>query len=640
MSQFTFDVIVLGGGHAGIEAAHASARLGCKTALITMDPSAIGRLSCNPAMGGLGKGHLVREIDALGGLQAVASDANGIQFRLLNRSKGPAVRAPRVQLDKDTYPRWMQRVMLRMDKLIPMGGTGAEILTEDGRICGLVLEDGTRCSCRALVLTTGTFLGGVMHCGLVKTEGGRVGERASNRLADSFLDLGLDTGRLKTGTPARLKKSTIDFSRCTPQPGDDPPPPMSFKTRNLQVDQVPCYLTSTNVQTHDIIRANLDKSPMFMGAIQGVGPRYCPSIEDKVVRFEDKPSHQIFLEPETRHGDSVYPNGVSTSMPADVQEAFLRTVPGLENVEFLRHGYAVEYTYVHPRQLRPTLETKAIPGLFLAGQINGTSGYEEAGGQGLLAGINAALAVKEQEPLVLNRDEAYLAVMVDDLLTKDHREPYRLFTSRAEFRLLLRCDNADLRLSRHAHRIGMIGEAELEAVEKLRGAVDAETERLRGTAFVHRDADWEAAGRHGFERPAKHATLAQLLARPDVDLATFEAVAGPLTPRLEGLWDERYRELVDIEINYAGYLDKQARHVVAARGREHLTLPQDWAYWDELTSIRFEARQVLKRFRPETLGQASRLAGVNPSDVDVLSVALMKRQREKSDHKKLAPAES
>ncbi|MBX3730955.1 MAG: tRNA uridine-5-carboxymethylaminomethyl(34) synthesis enzyme MnmG, partial [Candidatus Sumerlaeia bacterium] len=431
MTRLSYDIVVVGGGHAGIEAAHAGARLGLRTALVTMDAAAIGRLSCNPAMGGLGKGHVVREIDALGGLQAVASDANGIQFRLLNRSKGPAVQAPRVQLDKDTYPAWMAAALRALPLLDILEGNGAEIHTHAGRIAGLSLEDGTRLDCRALVLTTGTFLNAIMHCGLEKTAGGRIGERASTRLADSFAALGLQTARLKTGTPARIHRDSIDFSRCDIQPGDEPAPPMSLRTRRLDVQQVPCWLTRTNARTHEIILGGLDRSPLYTGRIEGIGPRYCPSIEDKVVRFADKQSHQIFLEPETRDGVSFYPNGVSTSLPADVQEAFLRTVPGLENCRLLRHGYAVEYTCVPPHQLHATLEVKSVPGLFLAGQINGTSGYEEAAGQGIVAGINAALAVKGGEPLVLGRDEAYIGVMIDDLLTKDHREPYRLFTSRA-----------------------------------------------------------------------------------------------------------------------------------------------------------------------------------------------------------------
>ncbi len=617
-----FDIVVVGGGHAGIEAAHAAAKLGCRTALLTMDPQAVGRLSCNPAMGGLGKGHLVREIDAMGGLQARATDAAGIQFRLLNRSKGPAVRAPRVQLDKDLYPTWMAGALARVENLVVIPGTGGEIHTSGGRVSAITTEDGVRLECRALVLTTGTFLNGVMHCGLVQTKGGRVGEQPSERLADSFLALGLETSRLKTGTPARLRKSSIDFSKCDVQPGDDPAPPMSIRTRSLDVEQVCCWLTRTTERTHDIIRGNLDKSPMYTGRIEGVGPRYCPSIEDKIVRFEDRTSHQIFLEPESRGGDTIYPNGVSTSLPADVQEAFLHTVPGLENCEFVRHGYAVEYTCVPPHQLRHTLEVRDVPGLYLAGQINGTSGYEEAAGQGLMAGINAALACKNEEPLLLGRGEAYLAVMIDDLLSKNHREPYRLFTSRAEFRLLLRCDNADLRLASHACRVGLIDERELEQVAALREASRAEAERLASTPLRHSDADWNAAAEAGIERPAKMSMLGQIMSRPEIGLDTYERILGPIERHFDDeYWHQRYREQVEIEVTYAGYFEKQARQVERIRQMDEERVPVDMDY-DAIASLRTEARRALERFRPETVGQASRLAGVNPADVDVLLVAL------------------
>ena len=628
-----YDVIVVGAGHAGCEAAHAAARMGCDVLLLTMDPQHVALMSCNPSIGGMAKGHLTREIDALGGIQALATDATGIQFRTLNTRKGPAVRAPRAQCDKPAYNAWMRQVMETTPGITLAAGTATDLILEkadDGnpRIAGLRVDGdgpgrGEAIRARAVICATGTFLDGLIHVGLRSEPAGRMGERAAVGLGDAFKAAGLETGRLKTGTPPRLRAGSIDFTRFEEQPGDVPPPPFSFATSRIDCDQVPCWIGATNPTTHEIICGGLDRSPLYTGVIQGVGPRYCPSIEDKIVRFADKDRHQLFLEPEGLETDWIYPAGLPTSLPEDVQDAMLRSIEGLENVEIVRWGYAVEYTYCPPMQLRPSLETRPIGGLYFAGQINGTSGYEEAAAQGLMAGINAALALRGDVPLVLGRDEAYIGVLIDDLITMEHREPYRMFTSRAEYRLLLRHDTADLRLTPHGRRVGLIDDARWAGFNAYRERVGGAIERIASSILRPADLDREAFAAAGLPLPVQAVPWEQYLARPEVGLDAAQAVGllGNPEDTLDAHETRRADEQVWLHFKYAGYIRKQHDQVERMRRMEDKALPESLDY-AQVHGLRWEAREKLTRFRPATVGQAGRIAGINATDLSLVLIHL------------------
>jgi tRNA uridine 5-carboxymethylaminomethyl modification enzyme len=596
-----FEVLVIGGGHAGVEAATAAARFGCRTAMVVLDPAAIGRMSCNPAIGGLAKGQLVREVDALGGEMALCTDATGIQFRMLNTSKGPAVRSPRAQCDRDAYNRTMVARVLGYPNLTVLAGEAIALRANASgdAIDGVELRSGERIAAKAVVLTTGTFLGGRLFAGEWEAPGGRHGEAPAAAISSSLRQFGIRLGRHKTGTPPRLARNSIDVSPLEVQPGDQPPQPFSFRTQKLVVEQLPCWLTRTTSATHAIIRANAHHSPMFQGRIQGVGPRYCPSVEDKVVRFADQESHVIFLEPEGRDSNEIYPNGVSTSLPADVQLQFLRTIPGLERVEMLRPGYAVEYDYILTDQIRGDLHVASLRGLFAAGQINGTSGYEEAAGQGLVAGLNAARYARGQEPVVFDRATAYLGVMVDDLCRVNPTEPYRMFTSRAEFRLLLRSDNADRRLTPLGQQLGLVGQAQADVVASKERRIQAARNWL------------DLARRDG-------KSLTEWLRRPEVTTAELLAT----DPQFAAM-DLSTQELseVEAEVKYQGYIDRQAMEVERLQRLEHKRIPPSFDY-DRVTGLSNEARGRLAQRRPLTLGEAGRIAGVRPADVQLLLVVL------------------
>ncbi|RLA21258.1 MAG: tRNA uridine-5-carboxymethylaminomethyl(34) synthesis enzyme MnmG [Gammaproteobacteria bacterium] len=616
-----FGVIVIGGGHAGTEAAMASARMGVETLLLTQNIDTLGQMSCNPAIGGIGKGHLVKEIDALGGLMAKATDRAGIQFRILNASKGPAVRATRAQADRSLYKKVVRKALENQPNLSLFQQMASDLIVENGKVVGVVTQMGLRFRARTVVLTAGTFLGGRIHIGMENYEGGRAGDAPSNALAERLRELPFRVDRLKTGTPPRIDGRTIDYSVLTEQPGDTPTPLFSFQGQaSHHPRQVACHITRTNMETHDIIRSGMDRSPMYTGIIEGVGPRYCPSIEDKVVRFSDRESHQIFVEPEGLDTHEVYPNGISTSLPFDIQQRFVRSMLGFEKAHIVRPGYAIEYDFFDPRDLKASLETKHMPGLFFAGQINGTTGYEEAAAQGLIAGLNAARQVLELEPWSPRRNEAYIGVMIDDLVTRGTLEPYRMFTSRAEYRLLLREDNADLRLTPKGRELGLVGDEQWQFFEKKAHAINALQESLAKNWLRAETEDALRASEFLKSPLTREANLLDLLRRPEVTAEQLK----PFSEMLESEVDDSVVEQVAIQAKYAGYIERQIKEIARTQRYDDLRLPDKFDY-NNVTGLSLEVCEKLKKQIPETLGQASRIPGITPAAISLLLIYLKKK---------------